>query len=94
MVAKGALRILAEATTLWPCLAPVQITVRLTTADAGKITRVQSDSRGFFRIPDVPAGEYCFKATAVGWQSVLGRIVVSKKAEPANRVTFVMPLGV
>jgi len=42
----------------------------------------------------VPPGEYCFKATVDGWQSVVGVIVVTKSADPAARVSFEMLLGV
>ena len=59
-----------------------------------KLRQVQADGRGFFKMPDVPPGEYCFKATTDGWQSVVGVIVVTKSADPAARVSFEMPLGV
>lgn len=64
------------------------------TRGAGRLRQVKADSRGSFKMPDVPPGEYCFKATADGWQSVVGVIVVTKAADPAARVSFEMLLGV
>jgi hypothetical protein len=64
------------------------------TRGAGKLRQVKANSRGSFKMPDMPPGEYCFKATADGWQSVVGVIVVTKTADPAARVSFEMLLGV
>jgi len=55
--------------------------------------QVRSDYRGYFKVPGLRAGEYCFKATVDGWQSVTGVIVVSPAADPASRVNFEMRLG-
>jgi hypothetical protein len=64
------------------------------THGAGKLKQVKTDSRGSFKMPDVPPGDYCFKATVDGWQSVVGVIVVTEAADPAARVSFEMLLGV
>jgi hypothetical protein len=64
------------------------------THGTNKLRQAKTDSRGSFKIPDVAPGEYCFKATADGWQSVVGVIIVSKASDPATRVSFEMPLGV
>lgn len=61
---------------------------------AGAMRHAQTDSRGVFKIPNIAPGEYCFKATAEGWQSVVGLIVVSKTTDPATKVNFEMLLGV
>jgi len=63
------------------------------TRGAGKLRRVKTDSRGSFKVTDVPAGEYCFKATVDGWQSIAGVIVVTKAADPAARVRLDLNLG-
>ena len=64
------------------------------TDGAGKVRRVTADSQGAFHVPGVPAGAYCFKATADGWQTVVGAIVVTHAADRGARVTFEMRLGV
>jgi len=64
------------------------------TRGQGTLRQAKTDGRGAFKIPGVPPGEYCFKATADGWQSVVGVIVVTKEADPASRVSFEMLLGV
>jgi hypothetical protein len=48
------------------------------------------DSEGNFKIPSVPEGQYCFKATAYLWESVMGIIIVSKRASRKNSIHFVM----
>jgi hypothetical protein len=77
----------------WPEGVSVLFELRPTRGES-KLKHANTDGRGSFKIPAVPAGEYCFKATADGWQSVVGVIVVSQDADPANTVTFEMPLGV
>jgi hypothetical protein len=49
---------------------------------------------GQFQIRDVPAGKYFFKATAIGWQSVIGTIEVSKDADRKEQIKLYMALGV
>jgi hypothetical protein len=53
-----------------------------------------SDQNGNFHIEDVSPGTYCFKATRDGWQSAMGIIIVSEKADPNETIEFVMYLGV
>lgn len=77
----------------WPEGTSVIFELR-STRDQGKVRQVRTDSRGSFKIPDLPPGEYCFKATANGWQSVMGVIVVARDADAASKITFEMPLGV
>lgn len=77
----------------WPEGTAVLIELR-PARGAGSLRQVRTDSRGVFKIPDIAPGEYCFKATAEGWQSVVGVLVVSKTADPATKVNFEMLLGV
>jgi hypothetical protein len=49
---------------------------------------------GQFQIRGVPDGEYFFKATAIGWQSVIGTIIVSKDAALKQQINLYMALGV
>jgi hypothetical protein len=58
-----------------------------------RIMSAHADKYGIFQIASVPEGQYCFKATAEGWHSVMGVIIVTKKADPKNRIVFQMNLG-
>lgn len=58
------------------------------------VNRVFADANGEFRMVNIPEGNYCFKATVSGWQSVMGIIIVTKKANPMNKIVFKMRLGV
>lgn len=60
----------------------------------GEIRRVVTDEHGRFRIDHLPEGVYDFKASLDGFQSVLGQIVVSKKAPRNRRITIEMYVGV
>jgi hypothetical protein len=60
---------------------------------ANEIRRTYADKYGVFEIRDVPEGRYCFKATVNGWDSVMGVIIVSKKADPQKQILFEMRLG-
>ena len=59
-----------------------------------KVKHTHTDEYGNFAMKNIPPGRYCFKATVLGWQSVMGVIFVDKKANPRNQVVFKMPLGV
>ncbi|MGA9061727.1 MAG: carboxypeptidase regulatory-like domain-containing protein [Terracidiphilus sp.] len=59
-----------------------------------KIRRCKTDEYGRFKIGHVPQGTYRFKATLVGFQSVMGTITVSKKAAKAGEIRIAMPVGV
>jgi len=59
-----------------------------------RIRAAVSDARGRFAIPHVPEGTYAFKATKNAYLSVVGTVVVSKKADPQKRILIVMPPGV
>ena len=53
-----------------------------------------SDKNGRFNIKHVPYGSYHFKATMNGWQSVIGTIIVSKKADKSSMIKVDMHVGV
>jgi len=76
----------------WP--EGVVVLFELRSTRGAEVRHVRTDHQGAFKVPDVPPGEYCFKATADGWQSAVGAIVVTKAADPAARVSFEMLLGV
>jgi hypothetical protein len=59
-----------------------------------KMRRRLTDERGQFCIGHVPAGTYKFKATRNGFQSVMGTIVVSKKAAKTDEIKIEMKPGV
>jgi hypothetical protein len=59
-----------------------------------EINHVFADEKGLFEIKEISVGEYCFKATINGWQSVVGIIIVTNEADPKNEIVFQMPLGV
>jgi len=58
-----------------------------------KIRHTYADKYGVFEMSNVPEGQYCFKATVNGWDSVMGVIIVSKTADPKNEIVFEMKLG-
>jgi len=58
------------------------------------IKRTYVDENGNFSMKKISDGRYCFKATIMGWQSVMGVIIVDKKADPKNKVLIEMKLGV
>jgi Carboxypeptidase regulatory-like domain len=59
-----------------------------------KIRKDTTDKHGRFKIDHVPVGTYRFKATLNGFQSVMGRIIVSKKAAKVDEIKIEMPIGV
>jgi hypothetical protein len=59
-----------------------------------EIKKIHVDKNGNFRIRKVKNGIYCFKATANGWQSVMGIIIVSKESATKNEIEFEMLLGI
>jgi hypothetical protein len=61
---------------------------------SGKIRSAKADKAGHFHIRGVAHGTYDFKATKDGFQSVIGKIVVSNRAQKANWIQIQMSLGV
>ena len=48
---------------------------------------------GRFAISHVPEGTYTFKATKDGFQSVVGTLIVSKKADRQKTIRIEMTIG-
>jgi Carboxypeptidase regulatory-like domain len=61
---------------------------------AGRIRGTKTSPKGTFKLGGVPEGTYRFKVTMNGFQSVVGQIVVSKKANEADRIKIDMKPGV
>ena len=75
----------------WPAWVEVIFEIR----GPGTVTKIRgvlADQQGRFKMGSLPSGSYSFKATANGWQSVVGTIIVSKDANPGE-VDLLMPLG-
>ncbi len=62
--------------------------------DAGRVTGTKTNRRGAFKLSGVPKGTYRFKVTMNGFQSVVGDVVVSKKANRADQMMIEMKVGV
>jgi hypothetical protein len=62
--------------------------------EAGRIRGTKTNRKGTFKFGGVPNGTYKFKVTLDGFQSVVGDIVVSKRANKADHMKIVMKLGV
>lgn len=60
---------------------------------AGLVTTVKTDERGTFVIPGAKPGHYDFKATKNGFESVIGRVIVSKTAPRRNQIRVQLNLG-
>jgi len=67
--------------------------IRTEDAD-GKVRGAVANEKGRFKMRGVPQGEYVFKATQNGFQSVFGRIRVSRKAKAKNDVRIALEVGV
>jgi len=76
----------------WPENIEIVFEIRAQTPRA-TVRTVLTDPKGRFHLSNVPVGTYMFKATANGWQSVVGTIIVSKGAK-ANQIDLLMPVGV
>jgi hypothetical protein len=62
--------------------------------DDQTVRRVITGKNGRFKISHVPEGNYRFKATLYGFQSVMGTIVVSKHAPQSSEIKIEMKSGV
>jgi len=58
------------------------------------IRHATTGEKGRFKIGEVPEGVYRFKTTRNGFSSVVGTIVVSRKAKRSARITLNVPLGI
>jgi hypothetical protein len=59
-----------------------------------KIRRATTGKDGKFRMRDAPPGSYKFKATLSGFQSVMGTVIIDKRASKTERIEIAMPIGV
>jgi hypothetical protein len=59
-----------------------------------RIRAAKSGHDGRFNIAHVPEGTYSFKATKDGFQSVVGTLIVSKKANRQKAIEIALPIGV
>src|SRR2546425_2474310 len=62
--------------------------------ETGNVRGIISDARGRFRFSRVAPGTYDFKATKDNFQSVTGKIIVSKRAHRTNKIQIKMEVGV
>jgi hypothetical protein len=62
--------------------------------DAGRIRGTKTNRNGAFKFGGVPKGRYKFKVTMNAFQSVVGDVIVSKKANKADEVKIVMKVVV
>lgn len=62
--------------------------------DERTMRHVLTDKHGHFKITKLPEGNYRFKATLYGFQSVMGTIVVSKHAPGTADIKIEMRQGV
>jgi hypothetical protein len=75
----------------WP---PGGVLFELKGLNQEEIESTYSDTDGFFSMPKVKKGTYCFKASIEGWQSVMGIVVVDERDAKAAAIDFEMLLGV
>ena len=62
--------------------------------ESGSIVSTTTKSDGKFRLRHVGPGKYLFKATMRGFQSVVGTIIVSPKADTVQVIAIEMKMGV
>jgi hypothetical protein len=58
------------------------------------IKSAKTNADGSFQISGVSPGRYLFKSTALGFQSIVGKVIVSPKAGPTHTITLRMRPGV
>jgi hypothetical protein len=75
----------------WP--RDVRALFELRQTAGGAVRRVEADSEGRFKVDGVRPGEYCFAASAIGWDPVIGNVLVNKTASAKARIELVLPLA-
>jgi hypothetical protein len=62
--------------------------------EAGRIRGTKTNRKGTFKLSGVPKGTYKFKVTMNGFQSVVGNLIISKKANKTDQMKIAMKVGV
>lgn len=62
--------------------------------EVGRIRGTKTNSKGTFKLSGVSKGTYKFKVTMNGFQSVVGNIIISKKANKTDQMKIAMKVGV
>ncbi len=83
----------SEGNAIWHEVSTPLLEIRAFRLMIGKPQGVYTDKNGVFKMEGVPDGPYCFKATMDGWRSVIGIIIVSKKADPKKTIILKLLLG-
>ena len=60
---------------------------------AGQVFTAKTDEHGAFTLPDAKSGRYDFKVSKNGFESVVGKVVVSHNAPQKNRIRIQLSLG-
>lgn len=63
-------------------------------SEDGKIRATETDSKGRFQFRNMPNGEYKFKITLTGFQSVVGVVRVLRKTKRPDVIRIELPVGV
>ncbi len=74
----------------WPENPPFPTLFEIRRKGEAGVIQTHVDREGNFKIPSVPQGQYCFKVTAYLWESVVGIIIVSKRANREKSIRIVM----
>lgn len=59
-----------------------------------QVRGTKTNSKGEFRLRSMQEGVYIFKVTKNGFQSVFGKLKISRKAQPSNVLTIELRQGV
>ena len=62
--------------------------------EAGRVRGTKTNRKGMFRLSGVRKGTYKLKVTMNGFKSVVGDVVVSKKANKTDEMKIIMNVGV
>jgi hypothetical protein len=60
---------------------------------SGPIQTAKLDSKGRFQLKGLAPGQYCFKITAYGWESLVGVVEVDRQADGRSRLVLDLPIG-
>jgi hypothetical protein len=61
---------------------------------SGKVVGARTDLKGSFRLAGIPDGEYLFKVTRDGFQSVFGRLKISKREARSPELFIELKQGI